>query len=403
MRNRRIVVLLIAGTFLASLLSAQRPRGPEIRVSPIAGDPGVAAMAANGDFVLIWQAGSEDRGQVPHVWYQPFRADGAPKGKPRRVSNSRASEQYPRITVGAGGSFVIVWEGGPFEDTSVFGRRFNADGSPRGGRFRLNANTAGKQYAPTVALAPDGSFVVAWTTEPFYYSDESSDVYARRFDAAGQPLGPDFLVNNVTTLDEQLFPAVTMSASGDFVILWDSWTGEGTFFDVYARRFAANGIPQGDEFPLTEGPTSEEWLALWMAGDGAFVVLWGVRGNEPVPYFTNGIFGQRFAASGKPIGKAFRFDLAPQVAQQVPAIVLAPDGNFFAAWISSAPGPEPVPAFIVGRRFARDGAPLGGDLRISLSATSDVGFPSIALGRDGRGIVVWRQGDAGIFARRLVP
>lgn len=402
MRHRRVVVLLIAGTFLASILSAQRPRGPEIRVSPIAADPGVV-VAANGDFLLVWQAGSEDRGQIPHVWYQLFRAEGTPKGKPQRVSNSRASEQYPVVAMGTDGSFVIVWEGGPFEDTSVFGRRFNADGSPRGGRFRLNSNTAGKQYAPTVALAPDGSFVVAWTTEPFYYSDESSDVYARRFDAAGQPLGPDFLVNNVITSDEQWLPEVAMSASGDFLIIWDSWAGEGSFFDVYARRFAANGVPLGDEFPLAQGHTSEEWLGLWTTGDGSFVALWGVRGNEPVPYFTNGIFGQRFAASGKPIGEPFQFDFTPQVAQQVPAIVLAPDGNFFAVWISPGPGPEPAPAFIVGHRFAQDGTPLGGDLRISLSATSDVGFPFIALGSDGRGIVVWRKGDAGIFARRLVP
>jgi hypothetical protein len=408
MRNRPTVALLIAGTFLASLLSAQRPRGPEILVSSTAGEawPQVA-MAANGDFVVTWQAGLESRGQIPKVWYRLFRADGTPKGKPQRVSNGRSSEKYAKLAVGADGSFVIVWEGGPFEDSSVFGRRFNANGSPRGGRFRLNSNTAGIQYAPAVALAPDGGFVVAWTSQPFYYSDEISDVYARRFDAAGQPLGPDFLVNT-TTSDEQNSPQVAVDASGSFVIGWVSWNGEGEFFDIMARRFARDGTPQDDEFQVNSGEntgTSQYEFALGMAADGAFVILW--TDASDFQNFPNGFFAQRFTVSGEPIGEPFQVNASPLTIRRDPAIAVAADGSFFAAWSSYASGPRPPgpPSYsIVGRRFASDGTPRGGELRIDLSSAGKAVFPAVALGSDGRGVVVWRQFDiGGIFARLLVP
>jgi hypothetical protein len=410
--RRNLALLLIAGALVALPLAAQRPRGAEIRVHNLPGTtygfPQVAA-APNGDYVVVWQTGGFGTVQtLAHVWVRLFRADGTPKTKQFRVSTSPADEMLPRLAVGADGSFVVVWQGGPYEDASVFGRRFNADGTPRGPRFRLNSDRALSQYEPAVALAPDGSFVVAWTTDSFSYED-LVNVYARRFDAAGQPLGPDFRVN-VRIEDEQESPQVAVSANGDFVIGWVSWAGEGEFFDIMVRRFARDGTPLTDELQANLGGyqgTSQVEFALGTAPGGAFVVLWTDPGAEdtdsPAGDDNTGILGQRFAASGEPVGRSFHVNGSPRGIQDEPAIAVAADGSFFAAWRSYASGSAPGPISILGRRFGSDNRPLGGEVPITLSAAGLNFLPAVALGRDGQGLVVWDHYNVGIFARRLVP
>jgi hypothetical protein len=415
MKMMKTAALTLAGVLLASLLSAQTPRGAEIKVNNLQASsywvPQVAA-APNGDFVVVWQTGGPQVG-TPTVWVRLFRADGTPKAQQFRVSPSSTFQEFPRLAVGADGSFVVVWEeilstGGTITGSTVSGRRFGADGRPRGRRFRLNSNPAEDPESPSVAVAPDGSFVVAWSGTGRNYGhdiDDITDIYARRFDAAGQPLGPDFLVNS-TTADEQDTPQVAMSASGDFVIAWASYGGEAAFFDIYARRFARDGVPQGDDFQVNSGDNadiSQYEFALGMAKNGSFAVLWNDAPDLLTPY-PNGFFGQRFAAGGQPLGQPFQINASQGTVQREPAIALGADGSFFAAWSSYVPvtGPQPGPVSIVGRRFASDGTPRGRDFRLDQSGTGGKGSPSVALGGDGRGLVVWAQAN-GIFALRLVP
>src|SRR5687767_5881854 len=68
---------------------------------------------------------------------------------------------------------------------------------PVGGPFRVDASP-NYHVAPSVATAADGSFVVTWTGEDSSFAG----IRARRYNAAGQPLGSDFVVNT-TTLNYQ--------------------------------------------------------------------------------------------------------------------------------------------------------------------------------------------------------
>ena len=403
--RRNLIPILMAGVLLSLPLAAQRPRGPEIRVDILPASHRYStqvAMAPNGDFVVVWQTGHM---LVPEegpsrIWLRLFRADGKPKTKQLRVSNARSDEMWPRLTMAADGSFLVVWQGGSTSDTSVFGRRFDAGGKPRGDRFRLSLNAQGSQEQPTAAFARDGSFVAAWVSHGHSFEDPW-DVYARRFDAAGQPLGPEFLVSTESA-EEQDTPQVALSASGDFLIGWVSWVGEGGFFDVLGRRFARDGAPQSDEILLNaedNEQASQDELALGMREDGSFVVIWTDRTNDPGSGSLN---GQRFAANGEPAGRPLQIIGPPGGFQGQPAIAMAADGSFFATWLGST---SPSSLGILGRWFASDGTPLGGVARIDRSAESSTGNPSVALGNDGRGVVVWLQESSkpGVYARRLVP
>lgn len=401
--RKHLALVLLASSLLALPVAAQRPRGGEIRVDRFPAinlySPQVG-LAPNCDFVVVWQTGNiYSPEETARIWLRIFRADGKPKTKQLRVSNTTPGEMWPHLTMAADGSFLVVWQSGSPEDTSVFGRRFDADGTPRGERFRLSANTQGSQEQPAASFARDGGFIAAWVSHGNFF-DSPWDVYARRFDAAGQPAGGELLVSTEGA-EEQRTPQVALSASGDFLIGWVSWVGEGGFFDILGRRFTKDGTPQSDEIRLNDeenAPASQDELALGMREDGSFVVIWTDRTNDPG---SGSLSGQRFTATADPVGPPLHVTGSSLGVQDQPAIAMAADGSFFAAWSSSESGTLSV----VGRQFTSDGQPRSGELRLDPLSNDFKATPAVALGRDGRGVAIWLQygSETGVFARRLVP
>ena len=111
--------------------------------------------------------------------------------------------------------------------------------APAGAEFRANSFTTNSQSSAAVAADADGDFVVVWQsfgqdgTSPATYG-----VYARLYDAAGVPRGPEFRVNT-TTAGSQSAPAVAMDADGDFAVAWVSYVVTST--EIRVRRFSASG------------------------------------------------------------------------------------------------------------------------------------------------------------------
>src|SRR6185295_13866211 len=82
---------------------------------------------------------------------------------------------------------------------------------PLGSEFRVNTVTANSQLAARVAAQSDGSFVVVYasTGQAGPAGTVGQDVYARRYDASGAPLGNEFLVNT-TIVNHQELPSIAM-------------------------------------------------------------------------------------------------------------------------------------------------------------------------------------------------
>ena len=57
----------------------------------------------------------------------------------------------------------------------------------------------------------------------------------------------DTLVNTFTT-SNQNNPAVAIDADGDFVVTWQSSDQDGDGNGIYAQRYNASGVAQGSEF-----------------------------------------------------------------------------------------------------------------------------------------------------------
>ena len=221
-------------------------------------EPAAAALTG-GSFIIAWQDKSASGGDTSQeaIRAQRFNASGVPQGGEFLVNTTTAGAQTkPGIAALAGGGFVIVWEdfsqtGGDSVDRAIRAQRYNAAGIKQGGEFLVNTTTSGKQSEPSVAPLQSGGFVVAWQD----FSQTGGDttgiaIRAQRFNASGVAQGGEFLVNTITTNDQQN-PNVAELSGGGFVIAWEDLSGaEGgtTVVDVRAQRYGSSGVAEGGEF-----------------------------------------------------------------------------------------------------------------------------------------------------------
>lgn len=304
----------------------------------------------------------------------------------------------PAVAAFTGGS-VVVWhsEGDAATGTDVFGRLFDAAGLPIGGEFRVNASTAGNQAFAKVAAHASGDFVVSWHGP----DGDSYGVYARRFNAAGQPQGGEFLVNQYTT-SSQAYSAVAIDADGDFTVAWQSNGQDGSGYGIYARRYSSAGVAQGDEFrvnPVTEFNQRRPSVASDAAGN--VVIAWNSRSEDGSGY---GVYARRYSAAGAPTwaGRANQTTFDNQYFGEVASDA---NGGFMIAWAGYGPGDD---LGVYARRFNADGSPRGDEFRVNATTAGNQTLSAVAVAADGDAVIVWQSegqdGSAnGIFARRYSP
>src|SRR5207344_2914231 len=132
----------------------------------------------------------------------------------------------------------------------------DATGQPIGPEFQVNDSSPQNQGGAELAVDPAGGAVVVWLSADSAGDDTSStSIQGRRFDATGAPLASQFQVNTVTD-GMQHDPAVATDAASGFVVAWNN--GE---YDpiIAARRYDASGVPDGDEFAVSVAPAAQAY------------------------------------------------------------------------------------------------------------------------------------------------
>jgi hypothetical protein len=306
-------------------------------------------------FVVTWTSSHQD-GHLSGIFGQRFDASGSAAGDEFQVNeNWTSAELFSAVACDDDGRFFAVWkttlvEEGAFVE-SIFGRRFEADGAPLGGDFALSTTRAGVA-APHVAVTPDGGFVAVWAA-----IDETQDVYARRYDAAGDPLGPEFRVNSYTT-GEQDRPRVSSGEDGAFVVVWDTygaWWPEAPDLDdtgVFGRRFAGDGTPIGPEFQINSYTHDFQARPHIAHAESGFIIVWGSldelqEGGQDGD--GAGVFGQVLDFEGERIGSEFQANTYTTNSQGAPTVAALPDGEFVVAWQSDEQDGSQMGIF--GQRF----------------------------------------------------
>jgi hypothetical protein len=404
MRVPRTLFLTIAlSAALSATATAQTPNGSEFRVnSYTTGYQGVPqpAMDRYGRFLVVWSG--RGPGDLDGIFAQRYRSSGVPAGTQFQVNvPTPYSEYLPVAGVDGKGEFVVVWTSteGDGSYSAILGRRFSAAGTPLASEFVVNTYTTDDQFAPSLAVNQDGSFVVAWLDYQ-YYPSYSYNVRARRFDASGSAVGNDFLVNDTATVGFS-FPQVRSAAAGGFVVVWVGTT-DYTTYDVLGKRFDAGGNALGGEFAINSVPLDAPgtFPALGSDASGTFVVAWNAYNPSTL---TSDIKGRRFNALGF-LGDEFTVNSYTSGQQFVPWVAMELGGNFVITWDSV--GADGSGSSVRARAFDAGGSPVGGDFPVNTFTASDQSIPSVAARRPGEFLVVWQSftqdgSDYGAFGQRF--
>ena len=244
-------------------------------------DPAVAGLD-NGDIVVVWTEVVPDTG-ASNVCSRLFDSSGLALGAASSLEIATASNRTAPAVVALAGGYVVTWQedaGGG--DHNIYGQLMDDSGQAVGGEFLISANTALDQTTPSIAGLDDGGFVVAWTAKD--NDGTGLNVYARHFDADGQPMGVEERVNTVTAGDQDV-ANVTALAGGGYVIAWSDEARE----IISSRTFAAATTLNGSQVlygtsgaDTLDGGSGSDVMYGGSGDDTYFVDIAGDKVNEDV-------------------------------------------------------------------------------------------------------------------------
>ena len=263
-----------------------------------------------------------------------------------------------------------------------------------------------------VAVDDDGDYVVVLTAKddtsgsPTFGKDR---VYYRLYHADGTAKGLLKAVSTDRPTDDQRLPSVAVDADGDFVVTWTSYNENGDT-DIYARRFTTAGEPMdwpdGSDGAVrvntfgafgSSRETAQIWSDVAMDIDGDFVITWSSQGQEEgedgAPASDYGVYARRYDSLGHVLGAEFRVNWANVGNQRFPSVAMDAQGGFYIVWASDGNGEGED---IVGRAYYADGSPIPiiqsifPEQPINQSLEGDQLYPDVAINRAGdRVVVTW--------------
>ncbi|MCO6458953.1 MAG: Ig-like domain-containing protein [Pirellulaceae bacterium] len=307
-----------------------------------------AAALPGGRFVAVWSG--YGAGDSYGVFARRLDAQGTPLSHEMLVNTTTLGAQLrPKVAAAPDGRFVVTWFGtGQGDDWGVFARLFDASGSPVGGEIRVAETRRGAQHEPSVAMAADGSFVVTWGGTGI---GDPWGVFARRFHATGQPASGEIRVNQ-DPLPAQIEPSVAITADNGFVVTWTG-TGPGDPWGVFASRFHADGSRAGSDSRVNQTTLGDQrWSSVAALPGGGYVVAW--TGGGQGDYW--GVFVREFAADGTPVSDEVPANTTTIGAQHFASVTTNAMGDYAVAWSGYAPQ-DPLGVYVRGFQQPRPAIP----------------------------------------------
>ncbi len=380
--------------------------GGEVRVNTTTANdqsrPKVAVLA-DGGYVVTWHSLEQD-GSGYGVYAQRHAADGTASGGEFRVNTTTSNWQdSPTIAALSDGGFVVSWasygqDGGGY---GIYGQRYDANGATAGNEFQINSFAGNDQLEPSIAALANGGFVVTWSSLGQEISGYG--IFGQRYDSSGAKVGGEFHVNTYTTNDQSYSSTIGLTGGG-FVVTWQSYGQDSGGNEIYGQRYDASGNKAGGEFRInTSFLTDQNFPSAAALANGGFVVTWQSY-NQDGSYW--GVYGQRYAADGTASGSEFRVNTTTANNQTAPSVTALPDGGYVVTWSSYLQDGSDLGVY--GQRYAADGTASGGEFKVNTYTTGDQSSPSVAARADGAFVVTWASdgqdgSNRGVYSQRYAP
>lgn len=256
------------------------------------------------------------------------------------------------------------------------------------GELPVNNELPFRQLQPDVAVAAEGTTLVAWQSEDSEFGVES--IKARLFRRGGQPVAAEFPVDE-PNLPGRL-PAVAALGGGKFLIAWEAGGRV-----IRARIFDAAGTPVGGPFDASwDGwpPTASACVAVAAAEDGRFAIAWvGFEGYIQI---------QRYAADATMAGSRMRLDPVSDEQHMCPSLAFDRDGNFAVAWLVDELVPGGLVTSVWLKRFAADGSSRGERVKVDDGNLFVFAYPSLVSSPEGDLLVAWAGETGGLGTEKAM-
>ena len=233
------------------------PTGPHIIVSEGSAFAAEAAALPSGA-VVLWNNGSTIYGRLVDVAVHPLPIFTVTTFPYFAVFDFQVAAK-------ADGGFVVAWN----ESGRIRGRVFDATATPSGGVLDL----ADEFELVDVAAGPLGGFVLVGRRRFDTYAF-GSGVWARRFDDAGTPLGPSFLVEYSDPL-LYVWPTAAFDPAGHLYVAWGINSVNAL---PRGRVYGDDGRVVISSFRLYDDPIA--LLMLEPRPDGRFIEGWTSPGGD---------------------------------------------------------------------------------------------------------------------------
>lgn len=286
---------------------------------------------------------------------------GAVAGGEQRVNTYTQDAQQRPAAAGNGlGQSVVVWEsyGQDGSHFGIFGQRYD-QGQPAGSEFQINTFTVGRQSMPSVAMDGSGNFVVVWRSS--LQNGPGGTIYGQRYNADGSRAGSEFRIGpSNSNRDSQSEPSVAMNAAGQFAVSWsnrelgllDTIQGNNNNEKLFleSRAYGADGTAR-TLMPVRvadadNGDIAPRASRTAIDASGNFAVAW-IGGDEVAA----AIRARHFGSNGNATSAAYDVSVArADAAIDLPTIAMMPSGSFAIAWEAFTFGNAPLGIFF--RRYS---------------------------------------------------
>lgn len=295
-------------------------------------------------------------------WTEIMRAQLARRGGEFTINSvTGGNQRRPQVASLPDGGFAVVWD----NEGQVAARFFDAASQPLRAELQVNSKGACFPPAPSLAVAPDRSSLVAWcgvnnTGERF--------IEGQRFDSTANLEGREFQIG------ENWYAGPNVAAIGNeqFVVTWtdDNYRGQ--------ARIVTSG---GEDSPFAVASSGNQYnLAAAGNGDGSYKVVW---------YDGGGLMQGRSFHGAQPSVDVFEVSNVDSTLHEGPVICTHEDGEFVVSWATYGPDTD-VP--VMYRKFGANVAPLTTPIPVTPNERSALQFgPVITCGPKPDVAIAWKQ------------
>ncbi|PKK84080.1 MAG: hypothetical protein CVT49_05510 [candidate division Zixibacteria bacterium HGW-Zixibacteria-1] len=322
--NKDIYLQLVSSAG-APLLAQDKIINDDVLGAP-SSEPDVAVLE-NENVLVVFIDVRNDAGDI---YLQMVSVGGALSGVNRKVNNDipEALQNEPKIAASASKAMVVWNDSRAVNGVTgqrIFGRFVSIDGQMTENDFLISdsVNIAVKR-GPSAAVADNGAALAAWVD----FRNGAGDIYGRHFNADGSPSGNIFKISTAPDIDNDDI-SINVDNSGIFTIVWLSRDAAGGP-TVVISRYANNGsFLNRFTYPSDQVGVEILDIAAAVNSAGNIFIIWEGRGLITKLYLTV------ISSSGTIIKPGTNMFSADSDYPMTPDIDVDKVGHIITTWVES--------------------------------------------------------------------